>query len=110
MAERKKRRGVRARVADHRSPVTGRPNHRPIEFGGPLGDLVEIYGTCEALAEAIGTSARSIRRWATGNGFPSLPAGKMLVIIAAKHGITAEQLRPILEGRGSVYPADFKLR
>jgi len=83
-------------------------SHRPIEFGGPLGDLVKVYKTAEALAEAIGTSPRSLRRWAQGKGLPSLPAGKMLVMIAAQNGITEEQMRPVLEGRGSVYPAKFR--
>jgi DNA-binding transcriptional regulator YdaS (Cro superfamily) len=86
-----------------------RPRHRPVAFKGPLGRLVEAYKTSDALSKALASSPRTLRRWAQGKGRPSLAAGKLLVMIARKHGITEEELRPILEGRGSVDPETFVL-
>jgi DNA-binding transcriptional regulator YdaS (Cro superfamily) len=86
-----------------------RPRHRPVAFAGPLGKLVEAFGTSDALAKALASSPRTLRRWAQGKGKPSMAAGKLLVMIGRKHGVTEEELRPILEGRGSIYPETFTL-
>lgn len=86
----------------------GRPAHRPIEFGGPLARLVEHFHTATFLAKALKVSRRTIHLWAHGTP-PGRLAGTRLVVVALQAGLTEEDIRPILEGRGSFDPETWDL-
>lgn len=74
---------------------------RPLTFKGALAKLVEHFGGEEACAEELGTSSRSLRRWASGNGKPNRASGKLLKTIAEERRIPKKDIEAILEGKGS---------
>lgn len=78
-----------------------RPHHRPIEYGGPLARLVAHFKTAKFLAKALGVSRRTIHFWAHGTP-PTRRTGTRLVLVALAAGMTEDEIRPILEGRGSI--------
>jgi hypothetical protein len=64
---------------------------RPIALPGPLGDLAHKLGGVGPLAEEVGVSARTVRRWAHGD--PMLPmARKVLTRLFKKHGVNSSCL------------------
>lgn len=78
------------------------PGGRPRAFRGALGYLADKLGGEEPLAEELGSSPRSVRRWAMGQGKPNKASAKLLQKLAEKHGLTPREIQPILDGRGSI--------
>lgn len=64
---------------------------RPIALPGPLGELAHKLGGVAPLAEEVGVSVRTVRRWAHGD--PVLPmARKVLTRLFKEHGLNASSL------------------
>jgi DNA-binding transcriptional regulator YdaS (Cro superfamily) len=60
-----------------------------------IGRMVEAAGGVGKLADRIGVSARSVRRWALGQSHPSRLAGRRLRVVADALGVPpANMTRP----------------
>lgn len=66
---------------------------RPITLPGPIGALAKKVGGVGALAEELGVTPRTVRRWASGSTIPLLPL-KMLGLLFEKHQINTSGLDP----------------
>jgi len=61
---------------------------RPMGLRGPLRELAEALGGVEKLANEIGMTDRTVRRWSAGMIVPPRPVRLLLAGLARHHGIT----------------------
>lgn len=59
---------------------------RPIALPGPLGDLAHRVGGVASLAEEVGVSTRTIRRWAHSDPILPMPR-KVLIRLFETHNV-----------------------
>lgn len=85
--------GVSTGVTGDPSDATSSKVGRPITLPGPIGVLAKKVGGVGFLAEELGVTARTVRRWATGGTIPTLPL-KMLGRLLEKHQVDASGLTP----------------
>jgi 8-oxo-dGTP pyrophosphatase MutT (NUDIX family) len=80
---------------DEETQTSANKPGRPITIPGPLGALAKKVGGIGLLAEELGVSTRTVRRWATGGKIPPLPL-KMIGILFEKHQVDSNG--PTLDG------------
>jgi hypothetical protein len=58
---------------------------RPVGIQGPIGELARKVGSLVELARLLGTTTRTLRRWADGTHRPSYAAKLAINALAKKH-------------------------
>jgi predicted transcriptional regulator len=68
-------------------PSPPRAAHRPLELPHPWIALVEAFGTLGDLAESVGVTTRTVRRWAQGEVTIGGPAVRAIRKVARDRNV-----------------------